>query len=398
MIHFGYLALVLTGITAQGPQTAPTCLRVNLLRHPEAAVITDSNLSFSWVVNDSRHGAMQSTYQIELDHADGKLVWSTGRVKSGDSTQVYYAGPKLKSDRYQWRVRTGDKAGQFSPWSKFQHFDLRLDSPGAKPRLWPSESRWVETSTGHVLENRQHAAFSPSKQVTVKKLDGDRWVCDFGKAAFGTFSFGLSTNYSGPLTVRLGERSSGDGGVDSNVGRSSIGYIQAAAVAEKGVFTVNLPRHVGKYPHSQSLPEFMPEVMPFRYAEIRGIPVGTQPINAVQDRLLYDFDEDASEFSCSDPRLQKVWDLCKYTLHATPFLSLYCDGNRERMPYEADSYIQQLGHASVDSEFTAARYTLEFLLNHASWPTEWQAHTIFMAWQQWMSTGDLSTARRYYAL
>jgi hypothetical protein len=33
-----------------------------------------------------------------------------------------------------------------------------------------------------------------------------------------------------------------------------------------------------------------------------------------------------------------VWELCRYTLKATPFLALYADGNRERMPYEADAH------------------------------------------------------------
>jgi hypothetical protein len=42
----------------------------------------------------------------------------------------------------------------------------------------------------------------------------------------------------------------------------------------------------------------------------------------------------------------------------------------------------------VDREFTAARYTILFLLSHASWPTEWQLHTVMMAREHFMQTGD----------
>jgi hypothetical protein len=66
------------------------------------------------------------------------------------------------------------------------------------------------------------------------------------------------------------------------------------------------------------------------------------------------------------------------------------------MPYEADAYIQQLGHYSVDREFSAARYTTEFLLSHASWPTEWQMHAVMMAYEHYRHTGDTEFLEIYY--
>ncbi len=80
----------------------------------------------------------------------------------------------------------------------------------------------------------------------------------------------------------------------------------------------------------------------------------------------------------------------------TPFLALYADGNRERMPYEADSYIQQLGHYAVDREYAVARYTLQFLLRNPSWPTEWHMHTVLMAWHDYMQTGNSELLHKHF--
>jgi len=66
------------------------------------------------------------------------------------------------------------------------------------------------------------------------------------------------------------------------------------------------------------------------------------------------------------------------------------------MPYEADAYIQQLGHYAVDREFTAARYTILFLLSHAAWPTEWQMHTVKMAYEHYLHTGDTELIAHIY--
>ena len=54
--------------------------------------------------------------------------------------------------------------------------------------------------------------------------------------------------------------------------------------------------------------------------------------------------------------LNTVWDSMQvYTQKATPFLGVYADGNRERMPYEADANIQQMSHFAVDREYSIGR-------------------------------------------
>ena len=159
---------------------------------------------------------------------------------------------------------------------------------------------------------------------------------------------------------------------------------------------MKIPRKISHYPNSQVLAEHMPEVTPFRYVEIIDSPSEISKADIKQIALFYYFDENSSSFASSDQNLNQVWDLCKYTMKMTPFLALYADGNRERMPYEADAYIQQLGHYSVDREYTLARYTLQFLLRNPSWPTEWHMHTVLMAWHDFMQTGNSELLRHHF--
>jgi alpha-L-rhamnosidase len=55
-----------------------------------------------------------------------------------------------------------------------------------------------------------------------------------------------------------------------------------------------------------------------------------------------------------------------------------------------------MGHYAIDREFAIARYSLENLIYHATWPTEWISHSIFMAWADYWYTGNTKVIRTYY--
>jgi alpha-L-rhamnosidase len=85
----------------------------------------------SWKIQDSRPGARQTAYEIQVASkaetlAGGKGdVWDSGRVESSQSLGVLYGGPALEpSRRYYWRVLTWDQDGK---------------------ALAPSEPSWWET-------------------------------------------------------------------------------------------------------------------------------------------------------------------------------------------------------------------------------------------------------------
>ncbi len=390
------------GHAADGPG-APTGLTVESLRRPERAVITDLQPEFGWIVRDPRRGAVQSAYQIRVASSGGRPedgapdLWDSHRVGHEASQNVEYAGTPLRAGTaYVWQVRTWDGEGRPSPWSEAQQFHTTPDSL-PEPQF-PGQSRWVDLDGEAVLEDRQRSEYVSVAPVALTDAGPRRTFVDFGRAAFGTLAFSASAPRDGAaLTVYLGERRQGDA-VHKDPGTTNIGFAHVDLTLEPGrhAYAVELPRHHARYPHSQQLPSHMPEVVPFRYAELVAAADGVTLSGIEQRALLYPFDDDAAHFTSSDERLNRVWDLCKHTLEATPFLALYADGNRERMPYEADAHLQQLGHYAVDREYAIARYTNQFLIWNPAWPTEWQMHTVFMAHADWMQTGHTEHLARNY--
>jgi hypothetical protein len=326
-------------------------------------------------------------------------MWDSGKVLSCQSINVEYDGHELEPRTpYWWKVRTWDAAGKVSPYSEPQKF--MTGRFATVERSWPLESQWMKTQDGSwFLENRQRAFYHEIPPKHLIRLGEGHYFADFGKAAFATLRLTVTNPAAtGTITVYLGERKNKNNTVHKEPGVSNIGFNKAEIPLKKGKhsYTVILPRHISRYPHSQVLADHMPEVAPCRYVEITASPCEITRKDIRQVALFYYFDDNASAFTCADDRLNQVWDLCKYTLKAAPFLSLYIDGNRERMPYEGDAYIQQLGHYAVDREYSVARYTNQFLILNSSWPTEWQMHTVLMALADYMQTGNAESIERFY--
>jgi alpha-L-rhamnosidase len=396
------------GCKGQKNHTA-TGLMTDLLLTPEMAVITNPEPRFSWLIEDNRQGGRQTAWQIMVATTKEKAkngnpdMWDSGKTMSGSSVSIPYGGKPLEPfTAYWWRVRTWDQDDSPGKWSEIQRFNNGEFDPA--DLKWPGESRWVRIGTDndtlHVLENRHHLRYEEVAPVSVTKNDAGNHFVKFEKAAFGTLK--LSTGTWMPaagdsLIIHLGEKSAGNGAVDRVPG-GSITYKRVTLPLEPGrsEYLLELPRQYSNYPNSQVLAEHMPEVAAFRYAEIEGWKGGMDNGQVRQYALLYHFDDDASAFSSTDGNLNLIWDLCKHTLKVTPFLGLYIDGTRERMPYEADAYIQQISHYAVDREFAIQRYTNAFLIYNPSWPTEWHLHIVLMAWADYMATGDERFLREYY--
>ena len=137
-------------------------------------------------------------------------------------------------------------------------------------------------------------------------------------------------------------------------------------------------------------------VAPFRAVETVHAPFPLVRGSYRRRRVAYPFDMSESSFSCDDARLVKVWGFCKYSIWSTSFTGYMVDGDRERIPYEADAYSTQLAAYGVSSDYAYARRTIEYLYDHPTWPTEFKQASIMSAWADWMYTGDLSSAARHY--
>ena len=85
-------------------------------------------------------------------------------------------------------------------------------------------------------------------------------------------------------------------------------------------------------------------------------------------------------------------------MKATTFAGVYVDGDRERIPYEADAYLNQLSHYTTDDNVAMAARTFDWLIENGTWPTEWAPHMVFMAHAQWMYSGDTDWLKQRFEI
>ena len=253
------------------------------------------------------------------------------------------------------------------------------------------------------LDSLQITPVAPARTTT---RDGVLFA-DFGKAAFATLLVEFADDPpAGEITVRLGEKLAA--GTDDAIDRKppgSVNFIELALQTQPGVRACKLviplkPFH--RRPEAVKMPETIGNVTPFRYAEIESPTPALAPLLAPEKITLRQlavhapFDDAASAFECSEPVLNAVWDLCKHTMKATTAFGVYIDGERERIPYEADAFLNMLSHYACDLDPRVARATFAHLLENPTWPTEWKLQMPLIARADYEATGDPVLAAKHY--
>lgn len=350
----------------------------------QSVTIGSEQPAFTWQMNDVKNNSVQTAYQLLLsDHnlfTSGSGTWDSGKVMSAQSCGIVYQGPALKPGKdYYWKVRVWNNHGATSIYSPVSVLH-----------------------TGKNLKDYQSPAYplqvTEVKPVSLKKVGGT-YRADFGKDAFGQLKFTLSAESEiDSVIVHLGEVVNEDGSIN-RLPPGTIRYARYAVKALKGTHTYKLTirkdaRNTRK--SAVKMPDYIGEVTPFRYAEIEGFTGSFQPADITQLAVHYFFDDQAATFHSADSTLNSVWDLCKYSIKATSFTGIYIDGDRERIPYEADAYIAQLSDYAVNREYTLARNSSEYLITHPTWPTEWILQSVLLAWHDYLYTGDIRSVEKNY--
>ncbi len=240
---------------------------------------------------------------------------------------------------------------------------------------------------------------TPIAPAKVEKR-GDVFFADFGLDWFGNLQITLPADAAtATMTIRFGEKLNADGTIDRKP-LGSVSFVETTLETKPGqtVYEPDIPLKTGAQHAANSikLPSAIGNITPFRYVEIEGAPADLGANGIKQIAVHTAFDDDASSFVSSDETLNAVWDLCKHTMKATTAFGVYVDGERERLPYEADAYINMLSHFAVDLNPEVARYTTEYLLAHPTWPTEWSLHMPMIAAEEYRATGDKALATRNY--
>ena len=395
-----------------GAANAPTGLLCNLLEHPEETVITTARPEFGWIYNPSRTGDAQTAYRIIVASSETSAtgatgnMWDSGLVKSGSSINVLYAGAALRGNTdYFWRVQTMDASGQTSPFSALQHFRTdatliaRDDSVWNDPPGQPMAGLVYNASSNH-WANRYPLRFVAAAPILVTNTAPGQWFIDFGQDAFGYATLHLQGDYHGrKIEAQFGEMARGEAVDAFPPEGSTVRYTNVDLTLENGdvTYPVRPPRYPA-YSQQRTInpPDNFGTVMPFRYLELTGVPGKLSLDDLVQERLLDEFNTNAAAFNSSSAALNQIWNLCRTSMQILSFDGVYIDGDRERTPYESDCYIHQLSAYAVDREFSMLRYSFEYLLQHPTWPTEWKFHMIFIAWADYLQTGNSDMLHRYY--
>lgn len=358
----------------------------------QTAEIRSTHPVLGWVVNSGKANTLQTAYRIlvstsveQLDEEKANM-WDSGRRESDNSISVVYEGKELQpSTVYYWKVKTWTNHGEESDYSNIKTFITasRLDGETARYPLQVTDEYPVEI---------------------VNKVNEPVFI-DFGKAAFGRLKLTLSSaKKNDVITIHLGELS--ENGKVNRLPEGTIRYTKYLLHLMEGTHTYILKIKPDKRNTDMSanesgvkpilMPEYIGEVFPFRYCEIENYSSDLRTTDVVRQTVHYPFNDRAASFHSSDTVLNQVWDLCKYSIKATSFAGIYVDGDRERIPYEADALINQLCHYAVDREFSMARYSHEYLINYATWPAEWIMQSVIMAWNDFLYTGNTVSINRFY--
>jgi hypothetical protein len=234
----------------------------------------------------------------------------------------------------------------------------------------------------------------------ISRLSNWNILYDFEKDFFGRLSLDLSGMAEGDtVVVYIGEKLDPSGKIDRNPGGTIRSYRYRISKAQNRdqLFLPDQPDKRNTTGNALRLPAFMGILAPFRYVELESSKHADK-IRVSREIFHYRFNDQASSFKSSDSVLNAIWDLCKHSIKATSFMGLYIDGDRERIPYEADALINQLSHYALDTEYEIARNTFEYLMLHPTWPTEWHLQMHQIAWYDYLYTGNVALIKKYYDL
>ena len=200
--------------------------------------------------------------------------------------------------------------------------------------------------------------------VSIRRIDANVILVDFGRVSFGNIHLMPPAKTAQSVTVHFGEDFKGGrinrtppGTVRYALAKADLGTSSPAVVAPPADAR-NTQTNQPNTPPAVLTPPEWGTILPFRWLEIEGWPGELRAEDIVRkSAVASSWDDSAASFECSDEMLNRIWELCRYSIKATTFAGVYVDGDRERIPYEADAYLNQLSHYYTDNDSRMARDT-----------------------------------------
>ncbi|SFD91591.1 alpha-L-rhamnosidase [Spirosoma endophyticum] len=410
MRHFFFWVLLVTSLNASAQLQPPTSLRTDLLLHTDKvwsngfltnytldttdsakfvgqlALIRSTHPSFSWVLSDKRSNSRQTAFRLIVSSSrrnsqtNAGDIWDSGKLINSRSVGILIP-PGLNTNRiYYWKVKIWDEQNGESEFSQ--------------PKAFRTAAKLADYETPYYPVVKTEEA-----PLSKRTLGPQRVLYDFGKDAFGqVYATVTSPTESDTLILHVGEAITPDGHVNTKP-TGVLRYRRIPVLLQRGTHRYAIqfkPDKRNTGPKAILMPDYIGEVLPFRYVELEVLTGNVRVEQLLRQIVTYPFDETATTFTSSDTTLNRIWDLCKHTIKATTFSGYYVDGDRERIPYEADALINQLSHYATDAEYNIAKRSLNYLVFHATWPTEWSLQNVLIAWYDYLNSGDSRTIEALY--
>ncbi|MFY1669786.1 family 78 glycoside hydrolase catalytic domain [Plantactinospora sp. WMMB334] len=307
--------------------------------------------------------------QLVVVYADGtRQVFGTG-----EGWRARRAGP--------WRPPAGFTGGGYYHAPQ-EHLDARRE-PVGWTRAGFDDSGWqpaVAAPLARPLEPARvgNLGYRYRRPVEVHRLEPGRWLFDLGREVVGGLRLSVAGTAGQTVEVRLGEE------------RTEAGarYELRAGQTYREVWTLRdgwqRLEHWG--------------YRAFRWVELVADPA-LELSRAVEAAVLtLPWRNGDAAFESSDPDLDRVWAMCRYSIEATR-QDLYQDTpTRERGPYEGDAIVNQLSEYATQRSYALARYSTSYLARRPTWPAEYRLQTVLTAWQDYLATGDPSQLAADYDL
>ncbi len=310
-------------------------------------------------------------FQMTVYFADGtrQTVNSDGSWKALDGTGIYVDGGNAGHDAYYHAPREFINGPEYPfGWKESGFDDDKWSRAVEKEPI-----RNLNASSQH---NEQQFSIEPVR--VIEKGDG-RYFIDFGRSLIGGFRLHVDGDAGREVDIRLGQEL---------LRPQTVRYEKRTGNTFQEVWTLtDGPQTLTNWGYRS-----------FRYTELRNAPEGLSGENFRAVVVRQPFDSTESGFESSDFVLNDVWDMLKYSIKATS-LDVYVDTHaRERRNYEGDAYINQLSQYSVERQYAFPRYSMEYLYYRPTWPTEYKQHSVMMAWNDYMYTGNADSLAEHYEI
>jgi alpha-L-rhamnosidase len=310
--------------------------------------------------------------QMDIRFADG----TTRTIASNESWRA------LNGDRiYVDGGNAGHRAYYHAPREFIQgpRYPFGWERSGFDDGAWPRavEKEQVQNLRPSAQHNEQEFPIEPVRMI--ERAPG-HYFLDFGRSLIGGFRLTEVVGEAGQeVEIRLGQEL---------LGPQTVRFAKRTGNTYQEKWTLA--------DGAQTLSNW--GYRSFRYAEILGAPSGLSPANFQAVALRQPFDDTESSFESSDPVLNDIWEMLKYSIKATS-LDVYVDTHsRERRNYEGDAYINQLSQYAVERQYAFPRYSIDYVHYRPTWPTEYKQISVMVAWNDYMFTGNADSLRAHYPI